>query len=122
MSFALTKRRNIHEHHIQPVKEIVSECALFDLCFEVLVRSTDDPDIRMDILVAAETLKFPLLEKSQELDLHGRGEFSHFVEEKGPSVRFFKPPDPPLRGTGEGTLFMSEEFNSRAGFREERRN
>jgi len=47
----------------------------------------------MDRLIAAHALKFPLLQKSEELDLYGRGQIADLVEEKGSPVRLLKPAD-----------------------------
>src|SRR6266536_678512 len=56
-----------------------------------------------------------LLERSEELHLHGRRGLPHFVEEQGPAVRGLEEPLLVLVGVGEGPLHVAEELALKEG-------
>ena len=96
--FSLPQGRHCHRHHIEAVKEILPEGALLHPFFQVPVGGADDPHIGVDGLIAAQPLKLPFLEKTQELDLEGRGKLADLVEKEGAAVGLFEPADPALAG------------------------
>jgi hypothetical protein len=67
---------------VQAVVEILAEAVFRHAVLEVPAGGRQDPDVHVDRLVAADAFEGLLLEEAQELDLHGKGYVSDFVEEE----------------------------------------
>ena len=80
-------------HDIQTVVEVFPEPLFPDRLFDIPVRGCDDPDIRLDGLVAADALEFVLLQHAQQFHLHRRGKLPDLVEEQGAPVGRLEPAD-----------------------------
>src|SRR6266481_5010791 len=59
--FSFPQRRNLNRENVEPVKQIAAECPLGDGSLQVTIGGGDHPRISSDRLIAAHTLKLPLL-------------------------------------------------------------
>ena len=69
---ALAQGRQRERHDLQAVVEVLAEASGRDLGLEVLVGRGHDADVDLDGLLAAHALELALLQRAQELELHGR--------------------------------------------------
>src|SRR5712671_2371263 len=63
--FSFPQRRNLNRKNVETVKQIAAKCPLGDGSVQIAIGSGDNPRIRSDRLIAAHTLKLPLLENMQ---------------------------------------------------------
>ncbi len=61
----------------------------------------NQPDINRDGLVAADTLNFALLNRTQQTNLHHRRDIANFIEKQRAAVRLNKAPFPAFVGPGK---------------------
>ena len=90
------------------------------MALQIAVRRRNDPNVRLNGPVAADSFKFLFLKDAQERDLHFRRQFADFIEENRSAIRCFKPSDPLLQRSGERPLFVAEQL-ARDEFRRQRR-
>ncbi len=83
---ALTKRREVEVHDVEPVEEILAEGALLDLLFEVAVRRRDDADVDLLGAVVADLHDHPLLEGAEQLHLQRERHLADLVQEERAGV------------------------------------
>ena len=77
---------------------------------ELAVGGGDDAYIDLDGAVAADAFEFAFLQHAQQLALKRQGQLADFVEENGAAVSELESPFALVRGAGEGTFFVAEEF------------
>src|SRR6266566_4644912 len=63
--FSFPQRRNLNRENVEPVKQIAAKCPLGDGSLQIAIGGCDDPRVRSDRLIAAHTLKLPLLQNMQ---------------------------------------------------------
>ncbi|GDV47058.1 hypothetical protein ExPUPEC04_01225 [Escherichia coli] len=80
----------------------------------------NQPDINRDGLVAADTLNFALLNRTQQTNLHHRRDIANFIEKQRAAVRLNKAPFPAFVGPGKRPFFVTEQFRLQQGFVERR--
>src|ERR1700741_893173 len=68
---ALAQRRNQYRNYAEAIIEILPDTPLGNLLFEVLVGRSNDADVHVRFLSAADRADFALLENAVELHLHG---------------------------------------------------
>src|SRR5215510_5432555 len=87
---SLSKRGQMNTHDIQSVKQILAKMLLGNLMLQSLVCRGNNPDIRLDRGITADTRKFSLLEDSQYFTLDRQWHISNFIQEKGAPVTLFE--------------------------------
>src|SRR5437867_6251294 len=117
---AFFQRWRMYRKHIQSVIQVRAETPLRDMALQIAVRRRNDPNVRLNGPVAADSFKFLFLKDAQERDLHFRRQFADFIEENRSAIRRLKPPDPLLQSAGERPLFVAEQL-ARDEFRRQRR-
>ena len=82
------------------------------------MRSGNDANIDVDIVIAADPLEASLLQDPEKHYLHFRWEFSDFIEENRSAVGEFKTPQAALQCAGKRTFFMTKQLrsNERLGY------
>src|SRR5581483_4111746 len=108
--FAVAQRRDFDGDDAQAIVKVFAEAAFGDELFQVFVGGGDDADVHRNFFRAADGAHGALLERAQQLDLHGDAHLADFVEEDGAAVRAFEQAARVVRGAGEGALHVSEEF------------
>ena len=107
---ALAQWWDVDAHDVEPVEEILAEGAVLDFFFEAFVRRGEDADVGLEGLVAADAGELAALEDAEELALHLEGHVPDLVEEEGPAMALLESADAQVHRSGEGPLFMTEEF------------
>jgi len=74
------------------------------------IRGGDDANIDLDPFSSSHALEFMLLEHPQQCHLCIGRQLADLVQEDRSAVCQFEPTEPPLDGTGERPLLMTEEF------------
>ena len=110
ITLALPQRGHVQGDNAEAPIQIFPEGALFDHLSEVAIGGGDDADIDLDGLTAADALDGLLTESAEELDLGAGVDFTDLIQEQGTAVRLLKAANAALHGSGEGALFMAEEF------------
>jgi hypothetical protein len=81
-----------------------------DNLFEISIGGSDDADINLDGLAAADSLELPFLQHTQKLHLGIDGQLRDFVEKNRAAVRQLESSNAPLGRAGEGALLMSKQL------------
>src|SRR5689334_17188320 len=74
------------------------------------MRSGDQPDIDLMSGVAAESLKFLLLQNAQQFRLKFQRDVAYFVQKESALIRQFKASDFLTDGSSKCPLFMTEQL------------
>ena len=106
----LPQGRNADLHHVQAVEQVLPEGALGHLLLQVPVGGGDDAHIHLNVPQAAHPLEAPVLQKGQQLGLHGQGQLANLVQEHGSPVGQLHQALFSLIGPGKGPLFIAEEL------------
>ena len=82
---AFPERRDLKRDDAQAIKEILPKGASTDLFQQILVGSSDDPDIHGEALASADPFKGLLLKDTEDLGLCLQAHVPHLIEEdRGP--------------------------------------
>src|SRR5262249_10292954 len=108
--FAFAERRHLNGKDIETIIEILAEAAIRNRGLQVAIGGGDHTDIDVNRLGSSNALELPLLQDPHERDLRVRQEFTDCIQEKCAAIGQFKTTEPSLRGAGEGSLLVAEQF------------
>ena len=106
---ALTQRRYLQPHDVEPVEQILAEPALLHGLVEIDVGCGDQAKVRLHRARAADAFDFALLDRAQQLRLQLRAEVAHLVEEQRAARGELELADLLPDGAGERALLVAEE-------------
>src|SRR3954453_15573002 len=78
----LAQRRNLNREYLQPVIQVVTKRSLFHHSRQIAMSCGDEPHIHLMSAVAAESLKFLLLQDAQQLRLKLERDVANLVEKE----------------------------------------
>ena len=104
----LTQRRNFNRHHVQAIVEILAKTSGIHLCGKIAMSRRNQPDINRDGLVAADTLNFALLNRTQQTNLHHRRDIANFIEKQRAAIGNFKTTTMGINRTSKCPFVMTE--------------
>src|SRR5438552_3493976 len=107
---SLAQRRHLERKYIEPVEQVAPKGSADDGRFQITIGGCDHSHVSTNRLISAHPLKFPLLQDAQERNLGLRRKIPDFVQEDRASLRKFEPAQPPLQGSGERSLLMTEQL------------
>ena len=87
----LAQRRQADGYDVEPVKQITPEDAALHVLLEVTVGGGHQPHHDLDLALAPEPDNRALLQRSQELGLHGQRHLANFIKKNRAPVGLFKP-------------------------------
>jgi hypothetical protein len=96
--------------HLEPVVEILPEIAAGHAVGQVAVGGSHHAHVDLAALVLADAPDLPLLQRSQELDLHARRNLADLVEQQRPAVGGLEQARPILRRARERAPRVAEEL------------
>ena len=96
--------------NIKAPEKIGPEIARLYFLFKVFVRCSKNPDINLDVLIAADTLKGLFLKNPQDLCLGFHAHVADFIKKEHTAVSLVKFATFACLGTGERAFFMTEKF------------
>src|SRR5918992_1346164 len=91
VSGPLSESRKLDRHYVEPVIEVVAECASADGFFQVDVGKRDDANVDSNRLLATQTLEAALFDDAKQLRLSGGAEACYLVKHERTAVSRFKP-------------------------------
>src|SRR5688500_14223359 len=103
-------RRRLARDPVQAVAQVLAEAPAGHQVGELLVRGADDAHVHRVLLRRADLAHALLLDRAQQLDLHGKGQLGHLVEEQRAAVGGLVEAVAVLAGAGEGALLVAEEL------------
>jgi hypothetical protein len=71
--------RDGHGNDVDAIEEVLAERTFLDPGLEVLMGGADNPHVRLEGPLAANSLEFPFLEEAQELNLNGQRQLTNLV-------------------------------------------
>ena len=95
---------------VEPIKQILTEFSLFHEALQRPVRRSDHAHVDLDCPCSTHALERPLLQNSQQFDLHSGRHITDFIQKNGAAVRLFKPPLALPGSTSEGPFLVAEQF------------
>ena len=104
------QRRQRDRDDVDPVVEVLAELALRDELRQVAVGGGDDAHVDGRLVVAADPADDLLLDRPQELDLHGRRRLADLVEEERAAVGLLEEAALLAHRAGEGAALVAEEL------------
>ena len=110
VSGAIAQGRQHDGKHVQAIIKILAERPRHDLFLEIAVRGRYDPHVDLDRLGASDAFELALLQHAQQLDLDVQGDVSDLVEKQRPAVGQFESPGTARDGSGERSLFVTEQL------------
>src|SRR6202044_3867957 len=110
MFSALPSCRQLDRDDIQPMIEIASERPSLHCLQQTTVRCGKEANVNLHWTWSAHAFELALLQNAQNLRLQGDSKLSNLVEKKRPSVSQFNLAFLLRYGSGECTLFMTEQF------------
>ena len=100
----------LNHHHLQAIKEVLTEAACGHHSFDILVGGGDDADIDRRRCDSAYPQEAAFLDHPQHLDLHRDGRLTYFIKKYRAAVCGLQQPKFRADGAGKGAFFMTEEF------------
>ena len=73
------QRRDHKLHDIDPIEKVFSEFPLLYGVFQIPVCRRDHPGVHLDVLQTTDTLKFLMIQKCEDLCLHGEGKLPDLI-------------------------------------------
>src|SRR5260221_8831905 len=87
---ALTHGRQARLYLSEPMEKVAANPAGCDFLFEIAISGRNQPDIDLDLLVAAQAEVADAIKHAQQLHLHSCVEFADFVEKERAAVSEFE--------------------------------
>ena len=100
----------VTDDNVEAVVEVLAKFAGLDGLLEIFIGGGEDAGFELYGVSASDALELLLLEGSEQLCLHGRGEFADLVEEQRSVFGCFKLAFSHSDGAGVCTFLMTEEF------------
>ena len=104
----LPQGRNVQRKDVQPVVQVRPEPVLIDHRLQVPIGCGDEPDVRPDSAIAADTLELLVLDSAEQLRLEFERHFADLVEKERTSMRQFEASDLLRHRSGERALLVPE--------------
>src|ERR1700676_1975255 len=114
---AFAQRRQLDWDDAEAIVKILAETAFGNFLFEIFVGGGDDPDIDVNLFVAAEGADLSFLQDAIELDLHGQAHVADFVHKESAAVGSLEEALAIFVGPGESAFHVTEELGLEKGLR-----
>src|SRR5262249_33949163 len=107
--FALTQGREVDGDYVEPIEEVLAELALAHMLPKIDVGGSDDVDIDLYFVYAAQVHEFPVLKDAKNLALGIKAHGADFVEKEGAAIGNLEQAFFGCDSAGESTLHVSEQ-------------
>src|SRR5262245_51429005 len=107
---SLTQRRHFEWNYIEPIEQITAERARANCCLQISIGGCNYSYVCLNGLIAADSLKFTLLQHAQERNSSFHREFTDLIQEDRPSISQFEAAQSSLQRSGKGSFLMTEQF------------
>ena len=92
------------------MEKVFAEIVLADGLDDVAVGGSDEADVHLEFIVAADAGEGAVFKEAEEFGLEGPAHVANFIEENGTAVGFFDAAELLADGAGKRALFMAEEL------------
>src|SRR5262249_8902697 len=116
----LPERRHLDRKDVEPIEEVLAKRSPGCPSFQVTIRSGYDANVDRDRMPSSDALDLAFLQHPQECDLRIRQELADFIQEYRAAIGELETAEPPLGGSGEGSLLVAEQLRGDQGWRERR--
>src|SRR5580658_1319262 len=106
----LSQRRKVDRKYFQSIVQVLAKCRLLYHTGQIAMRRSDEPDINFMSAVAAEPLKFLLLQNAQQLRLKFERDIADFVQKECALMREFKAPHLVGDRSRKRSFFVTEQL------------
>jgi len=103
------------------VKQVLTEHAIFDALFQVLVGGCNDTHIGLHRAVPTNAVEVPVAEHPQQAGLQFKWHIANLIQKKRAAIGLLKTASSHGLGTGEGAALVAEEFTLEQVFGDGRR-
>ena len=107
---AIPQRRDDEAEQAQPVMQVVSELAVGHRLAKVAVAGGDDPNVDVDLPVAAESPDAFFLDRLEHLGLQAEREAGQFIKKKSAALGRLEQAHASRLGVGERAALVAEQF------------
>ncbi|MNV23185.1 hypothetical protein D3C71_1141900 [compost metagenome] len=104
------QRRDGHGVHRQPVVQVGAERAIAHLLAQVAVGGGDHAHVHAARAVGAQALDLAVLQRAQQLSLHGQWQLAHLVEEQRAALGRLEAPWPVGHRARERAAHMAKQL------------
>src|SRR4029077_6530335 len=105
-----TQWRDPNFDDVQAIKKVLPELAFADQYTQIAVRRCNSPEICLDCLIAADSLKQTRIERTKQFHLNIAVDLTNFVDKKRPTSRFLDAADSSLHRSSKRSAFMPEKL------------
>ena len=116
-SLCSRKRRHVDVEDVEPVIKIAAQFAGGDRIVRNLIGGGEHAHIDRSFHFAAQTPQLVVFEHAQQLGLRAHRHFADFVEQDRAAFGQLEAAGAPFESSGEGALFVAEDFAFDQGFR-----
>ena len=107
----VAERRYCYRQHVEPVKQVFTECLLSHSLGQILICRSNDPDIYRLRIFSTDSDDFFCLQNAQQCGLYGVRHVSYLIEENSAAVSHLEFPRTSLfLGPCERALFIAEQL------------
>ena len=106
----LAQRRHHDLDHVETVEQVLAKTPGLHFGRQVLVRGADDAHVHRFFLRVAERPHAPLLNRAQQLGLHGQWQIADFVKKQSAATRGLEEAFTVLRGAGVRAFAGAEKL------------
>ncbi len=117
---AIPQRRQMDMEDVKAVVEVLAKMAPANGVVGDLIGGGHDAHIHLELGLAPEPAHLRILQHAQKLRLRRHRHFANLVKQQSSMLRQFEASGPALGGSGEGSLFVPEQFGLDQGFRKGR--
>ena len=96
--------------HVEAIVQILTESAGLLFLFQRLVRGSDNANVGVDFLRAADAAIMAVFQHAQQLGLKRRRHLGHLVDEERAAFGYLKQADLGRHGPGERALLVAEQL------------
>ena len=107
---SLTQRRQAQANHIQAVEQVLTEHAIFDAFFQVLVSGGDHAHIGLDGAVTAHAVIVAIAQHPQQTGLQVKRHVANFIQKERAALGLFKASTTCGLRAGEGAALVAKQF------------
>ena len=107
---ALAQRGHTQMHDVHAVEQVLAKRSLLDQLFQVAMGGTDEAEIHGNALLATEPRDGPLLQHTEQLDLHCQRHVANFVQEQRAASGLFQQSVLESHRTGKGSPLVPEQL------------
>ena len=106
----LGQRGQVDRDHVQAVVQVLPKAAGLHIGRQVAVGGRHQAHVDLDLALPAQSHQRALLQRAQQLGLHGQRQLANLVQKDGAAVGLLKPARTGCAGAGECAFFIAKQL------------